>query len=154
PPPAVPEREGEHAAQALEQRIALQLVERQDDFAVALRAETVAARLQLGAQLTVVVYLAVADEAERTVRADERLPAAFGIDDGQPPMAEPGAGTVPDAFSVRSAVQQGIEHAPHALLRTLHLADDTRDAAHPALSPVPARRARPVFHTAAPPHVI
>ena len=84
----VPQHEREHAAQAIEQPIAMALVQRDDDLAVAVRQESVAVLLELAAQLAVVVDLAVADQQDRAVGVVQRLLAAGKVDDRQPAMSQ------------------------------------------------------------------
>ena len=71
----VPQHEREHAAQVLEQPVAVALVQRDDDLAVAVSQECVAVALELAAQLAVVVDLAVADQRGSSGR---RCAAAAG----------------------------------------------------------------------------
>ena len=84
----VPQREGEHAAEALDARRAPRFPRVHDDLGVAARAEHVAERLQFGHQRPVVVDLAVVDDDHTAVLVEERLLAGREIDDGQAPMAE------------------------------------------------------------------
>ena len=78
---AVPDREGEHAAQPLDQPLPFVLVKVDDHFGVALSAETMAAGLQPGAELLIVVDLAVKDDLDGAVFVADRLVAAGQVDD-------------------------------------------------------------------------
>ena len=64
-----------------------------DHLGVAVRAEAVPARLELGADVGEVVDLAVEDDPDRAVLVGERLIAGREIDDAQAamPEADPGA---------------------------------------------------------------
>ena len=64
-PVAVPEREREHAAEALDAALAPRLPRMHDHLGVALRAEGVAEPRELGNERLVVVDLAVEDDARR-----------------------------------------------------------------------------------------
>src|SRR5688500_8909046 len=88
---AVPEREGEHAAQAVHAVIAQFLVEVDDHLRVASGGEAVAPSLELGAQLHVVVDLAVEDHHHAAVLVADGLVARLEIYDGEPLDAESGA---------------------------------------------------------------
>ncbi len=61
---AVPQGEGEHAAEAVDAALAPGFPGVDDDFGVAAGVEDVAQRLQLGDQFLVVVDLAVEDDAD------------------------------------------------------------------------------------------
>src|ERR671934_2027000 len=62
PPPAIPDREREHASQALHAGVPVVLVEVDDHLGVGLRGEAVPPGLELAAQLAVVIDLAVLDD--------------------------------------------------------------------------------------------
>src|SRR5690606_11551626 len=76
PAARIPECECEHAAKVLEEPIAVALIERDDDFAIAVREEDMSASLEIAPELSIVVDLAIGDEADRTVVAAQRLCAA------------------------------------------------------------------------------
>ncbi len=126
----VPQHEREHAAQAMEQPVAVALVQRDDDLAVAVRQKCVAVALELAAQLAVVVDLPVADQEDRAVGVVQRLLAAREIDDRQAAVAERRELVVIDPFAVRAAMRERVQHAAHrAVARRIRI-DDTCDAAH------------------------
>ena len=85
---AVPDRDGEHAAQVLGQRGPVVLVEVRQDLGVAAAAQHVAARLELLAQRRVVVDLAVLRRPDAAALVGEGLVAALDVDDREPPGAE------------------------------------------------------------------
>src|SRR5205823_5297636 len=102
----VPDREGEHPAQALEHRAPVAGVEMQKRFRIGRRAEARALGLELGAQLRIIVNLAVEHDVDAAVLARHRLRGALReIEDRKPPMAEPAAAVVRpgDAFGVGTA---------------------------------------------------
>ena len=89
PPPArVPDRDGEHAAQALGEAVAVLLVEMEQHFGVAVRAEVMPGALELAAQLAVVVDLAVLDDVQGAVLVRDRLVARLEVDDREAPRGE------------------------------------------------------------------
>ncbi len=138
--PPVPEREREHAAQMIEQRVSVLLVERKNHLAVAAGPEAMAAPLHVGADFPVVVDLAVRHQPERPARVDERLATAFDVDDGEAPLAEHGACFLLHALAVGTAMHQSCEHAAHAARVDGGVIDDAGDAAHGALQPALAAR--------------
>ena len=101
-PARVPDREGEHPVQALDARGALLLVEVDDRLGVGRGPEAVPARLEPGAQLAVVVDLAVVGDPDRPVLVGHRLMAGGReVDDREPPMAERDALLRTDARAAR-----------------------------------------------------
>ena len=84
----VPDRDGEHAAQALGQRRPVVLVEVGEDLGVAAAAQHVAARAQLVTQGVVVVDLAVLGAPDAAALVGERLVAALDVDDREPAGAD------------------------------------------------------------------
>ena len=107
-PPAslVHEREREHAAQLVDARDALVFVQMDDRLAVAVRAEAMAAGLEVAAELGVVVDLAVGDERDRPVLVVQGLRAARHIDDGQPARRDGGVRADVKAVAVGPAMPQ------------------------------------------------
>jgi hypothetical protein len=85
----IPQGKGVHAAQLLQHGRALGLVEVQQHLGVGAGAEDVALRLQLAAQLAVVVDLAVEGDDELAVGTHHGLCAALAeVDDGQAAVAQ------------------------------------------------------------------
>src|SRR5207302_8096543 len=86
-----------HPAHPLEATLAELLVEVRDHLDVALAAERVPARTELGAQLSVVVELAVADADDVAGFVLDRLLAGVEVDDRQPAHRErePDEGAAP-----------------------------------------------------------
>ena len=92
PPLGVPDGQGEHAVEMLEEVRPLVLVEVDDHFGVAVRAEAMAGAFQPPAQLAEVVDFAVEDDPDRAVFVRQRLLPAGQVDDRQPAMAQGHAG--------------------------------------------------------------
>jgi hypothetical protein len=130
---AVPQRKGEHAAEAVHALLAPLLPGVHDDFGVALGVEDVAVRLQLGYQLAVVVDLAVEDDHHRAVLIEQGLLTGGDVDDGQAPVAKAETGLDMQTAFIRAAVQLRVVHALQDM--AVHRAgaacvELTRDAAH------------------------
>ena len=101
---AIPEREGEHSAKALDARFAPGLPCVHDDLGVAFRAERVAERGELGDQLLEVVDLSVVDDRDAAILVEQRLLAGGDRDDRQATMAKAYAGLDVVTHFVRPAV--------------------------------------------------
>ena len=108
---AVGDREREHADEMVDDCRAPLLVAAQDHFGVGVVGdEPVALRLELAAQLLVVVDLAVEDEREVPVVGEERLVAGGDVDDGEPPHADREVRADVDAGAVGAAVHDRAQH--------------------------------------------
>jgi hypothetical protein len=103
PPRLVVQHEREHAAQLVEEPLAVLGVQRQDHLAVRTRLELVVA-LQLRLQLLVVVDLAVHRQHMRALGVLQRLRPTHRIDDRQPLMRQDRVGRRVDARPVGPAV--------------------------------------------------
>ena len=150
----VPDREGEHAVELVEQASPSLLVEAEDDLGVGLGAGSVWPRASSSrAQLEEVVDLAVEGDGELAVLGEHRLaPAPGEVEDGQPLVGEPQRALVEEALVVRPAVGEAgrpwpaarsVDRPPRAEVV------DARDAAHDDSSqmdpacpdgPVPGRK--------------
>ena len=130
--PHVPDREREHAAQMVDAPRAVVLVEVDDRFGVAVGAERVAGAHELLVQLLVVVNLAVEHDADRAVLVEDRLLAAFEVDDAEPAHAERDAVVDVDALFVGTAVHHHAAHRADLVLDDglIVPADDSGYAAH------------------------
>ena len=111
----VPDREREHPVQPIEAGFAVLRVEVNDDLGVRGASEVDAARDELGAELAVVVDLAVERDPDRAVRAHHRLRGGFReIDDAKPRVAEAHADrSGPDdsgALLLRAAMRERRRH--------------------------------------------
>ena len=103
---AVPEGEGELAAQFAQAGRAEVLIEVQSDLAVGAGAEAVATALEVALYAFEVVELAVDDDPQALVLAGDRLLAGGQVDDAESGMAQPDppiAGD-PGPLSIRPAV--------------------------------------------------
>ncbi len=105
----IPDREGEHSAQRLHAPVAVPLVEREEDLGIAGRPEAETIALELGAQLPVVVDLAVEGDVDAAV--GHRLLSAGKVDDAQPPVSEPDPVEEEDAGVVGTTMGDDIRHA-------------------------------------------
>ena len=85
----VPEGDGKLAIEPCEGRLTPCLPAVDDDLGVARRAESVALDLQLGAELDVVVDLAIEDDPQRAVLVAQWLLARGQVDDREPALARP-----------------------------------------------------------------
>ena len=108
---AVPDAEGEHAAQAAHAVRAPGLVSGQHHLGVRLGAERDAERDQLVAQLAVVVDLAVEDDHRVAVAADQRLLAGGDVDHRQAAVAHAERRFGVQLALVRPAVELAFVHA-------------------------------------------
>src|SRR5881396_2603272 len=133
PPGPIPEREGEHAIQALDAALAIVFVRVHDRLGVAARPVAVAPRLEARAQRGVVVDLAVVDDPDGLVLVGHGLVTARHVDDRQPAMAESDRPVEQQALAVRPAMAEHVAH-PFETRFVLGLPgvalDDSRDAAH------------------------
>ena len=111
----VPESEGEHALQRVDQRVAELLVQVHEHLGVAARGEAMTARGQILAQARVVVDLAVEDHPNRAVLVAERLVPALDVHDRQTPDPDRDAGVriCVQTLVVRPAVAHRRGHGPH-----------------------------------------
>jgi hypothetical protein len=132
PPPRVPQREREHPVEGRDSLVPALLVEVQDDLAVAPASEAMAA-LELLAQLTEVVDLAVEDEPERAVLVRHRLPRGFAqVDDREAAVAEGDRGFDVEPLGIGPAVGHRARHGRHRIRRCLDVApEEPTDPAHP-----------------------
>ena len=105
----VVEREGEDAAQLLQEIRSLVAVEREDDLAVAAGLEFILPGVA-AADLLVVVYLAVHRQHLLPVRGNQRLAARLRVHDAQALVGQHGAAAAPDAAPVRSAMADLAAH--------------------------------------------
>ena len=132
-PAAVPQREGEHALEALEARGSLVLVGVEDHLGVRPRREEVSLPPQVVPQLAGVVDLPVRHQPDGSVLVHQRLLARHQIDDAEASRREPDAPVHPDAVLVRSAVRDGgghgLEDVPGRGRSPIEL-EDSDDATH------------------------
>ena len=107
------------------------LVEVDEHFRVAVCAEAMSLPLQLGAELPVVVDLAVLDDVDRPVLVGDRLVARLEVDDRQPAGGEGGGAVDEETVAVGPAVDERRTHAGEPLgVGGPVCADDPADPAH------------------------
>ena len=138
--PRVPDGEREHPVDALRKRFAPLLVPVDEHLGVAVAAEHVSVRNQLGAQMQVVVDLAVEGDPDGPVLVRHRLGAGRGeIDDRQAPVAERDGPVHVQAAPVGAAMRDDLRHASDELAvgRLSGIAvQEAADAAHAGSSVV------------------
>ena len=128
----VVEDEGEDAVEVLQEVDALLAIERQDDLAIAARAELIVVG-QTAADVLMVVDLAVDGQHLTAVGREEGLAARLGIDDAQALVGQDGGGAAIDAAPVRPAVTDFLTHTQSLLtqrLRRLLNVQQSYDATH------------------------
>ncbi len=112
----IEERKGEHSGQAPHAIGPVFLVQMEDHLAVALRAERVPLGQKLLPELPEVVDLPVRHQRDAAVLVAHRLIRLGGkIDDREAAMPERARAMLPDALGIRSAVADGVVHAPNRL---------------------------------------
>ena len=133
----IPDREGEHAAQVVDDVRSPVLVGAQQHLGVGVAREAVADGLQALAQLAEVVDLAVEREREARGVVAHRLRRAHRVDDGQAPVAEEdaravGGGVLARAVAVGSAMLDRVQHARErcAVHGARGIDDGSGDSAH------------------------
>ena len=131
-PIAVPQREREHAAEAVHAAFAPGFPGVHDHLGVAARVEAVTERLQLRYQRLVVVDLAVVDDDDRAVLVVERLLAGREVDDRQPAMAERDPRLEVQTVAVGSAMGDRLVHTQRQAAVRLPLESRIDDACDPA----------------------
>ena len=112
----VPYNEGEHADETAEGGRAPLRQRSEQHLGIGLAAEEMSGRLELVAQLDVVVDLTIVDDPVALIGIGHRLPGRVGqVDDAEPPMAQRhragNAVEYPPAGSVRPAVRHDIDMA-------------------------------------------
>jgi len=123
--------EGEHAPQAGDRPLAVLLVGVQDRLGVRVGGEGVAARHELGAQLAVVVDLAVEDDRHRSILVEDRLPSPREVDDAESPHPQADPPLDVEPLRVGAAVDYSLAHAVEQLgLDRADIADHDTDSAH------------------------
>src|SRR4051794_19563536 len=98
--------------------------------------------LELGAQLAVVVDLAVLNDGDAAILAGDRLVAVLEVDDRESPHRQRDAALMEDAIAVGSAMRQSRVHRLHGLDVGPRAAPGDRHSTDPAhggqsLSPTP-----------------
>src|SRR5689334_7044439 len=87
-PPSVPQRERKHSPKVMHERDAGVFVEMDDDLRVAAATKNMSALLECVALLDVIVALAICDDRNAAILAEEGLIAVLGVDDREAAHAE------------------------------------------------------------------
>src|SRR6266540_4218574 len=133
-PPArpVPNGEGEHAVEPLNQIVTPLLVGVSKDLGVGAAFEAVAVANQLLAKLRKVVQFAVQDDLDRPILVAKRLVPASDVDDAQTTRAESDVRRGEQPIVVRASMDHSGAHGQNgrAIARPAVTADNARDATH------------------------
>ena len=132
---SVPDRDREHAAQPLRERLAPLLVRVRDHLGVAVRAEAVAGAHKLVGELRVVVDLAVLHDDDASVLVRNRLVAGVEVDDREAPRGEPDRAVDERPVRVGAAMNERCAHRREPL--GIRGASGGRDSANPAHARLP-----------------
>src|SRR5581483_1214527 len=109
-PAEVDEHEGELASQMLEQRLAMLLIEMDDQLGVRIGPEHMAFGHELGLALGIIEQLAVGDHADIAGLVEDGLLAIGDADDGESAIAHADAGRHEIAHPVRPAMPERRRH--------------------------------------------
>src|SRR5271166_6333449 len=90
-----------------------------DHLSIRVRAKFMTSTLQLFAQIEKVVDLAVEHHGHAAIFVVDGLGAASEIDDAEPAHSQAHVASRVNAFIIRTAVHEGVRHAPHLLGRNL-----------------------------------
>src|SRR6185437_9172598 len=113
----------------------------QDDFRIGVCFETHPARLQLGAQLAIVIDFPVVGEHEATIPGLHWLLAAAQIDDTEPPVTQPNAIAKVVPGFVWPSMGQAIAHGEqNALITAFALQIKSDYSTHLLTAPSPRAR--------------
>ncbi len=124
----IPQCESEHPLEQVYGRVAVFLVQVHQDFRVATGGKAMSLRLEAGAQLAVIVDLAIEHDDDGAVLVGDRLMAARHVDDAEALGAEADAVGDVEALVVRPAVDHGVRHSLQH--RSVQDAYDATDPAH------------------------
>ena len=124
----VPDGGAEHAAQVGEAVLALFLVEVEDDLDVGARAEGVALRDELAAEVGAVVDFAVADEEDVALLVRDGLVSVGYAVDAEAPLPEGDDVVGVEAGVIRPPVRHDVRHRPDAI--GVSVANKTCNATH------------------------
>src|SRR5436309_15515439 len=144
---AVPDRECKHASQPVHRAGTLLLIQAKDGLGVTAGAVAVAASLQGGAKVEVVVDLAVVHDVERSGLVVHRLLPTLHVDDRQATMRQSRARLAEQAGTVGAPVGHHIPHPDQVL--DIHLTSrrrrqyDTADPTHQSQLTVTGAVAQP-----------
>jgi hypothetical protein len=136
--PAAPieDREGEHSIETRGELLAPLLEAVNEDFSIRVVCpEDVAARLEVTPEISMIVDLAIENNADRLILIPHRLRAALDVDDRQSPVAEvnPSFGINEQPFAVGPSMAKGPRHYGEVIAITL--ANEADQPAHQACGP-------------------
>ena len=106
----VPNREGEISVQLRNAVLTELVVQMENNFGIAARAEDPALRLQGIAKLDIVEDLSVEDNSEATLRKRHRLLTVAQTNDRETSMTQPNASLEELALFIRPAMGDGLNH--------------------------------------------
>ena len=130
PPRGIPDGEGEHAPEVVDQRVPVFFVQVGDAFAVPVGHHPVPPSAQFGPEFGEVVDLAVEDHRHRAVLVVYRLLSPGHIDDREPSHSEHGMRALVVAGTIRAPVGEHVTHPAYQIGIRLADGDDSRYAAH------------------------
>ena len=121
PAPAVPDGKPEHAAQVVDAFLAVLFIEMNNGLGIAVGAVAMAARLQAGPQLGVVINLAVKNNPNRAIFVAEGLMSGLYVHDTQPAHGDADVAVEISPRIVRTAMHDLAIHGfegfgPHSLV--------------------------------------
>ena len=136
-PVLVPDYEGEHAPDALQQIDAPLLIAMEQHLGVAFGGEGVARGDQFVAQRLVIVDFAVEGDDQRTVLIVDRLLASAQIDDAQATMSQSHMLVDVVTLTVRTTVSDDIGHPLQGRAFDIdwHIVDESGDSTHNCIIP-------------------
>ena len=108
--PCVPERERVHPVEVIHEVLAVLFVKVRQYLGVGLGNELVTTFFEVGADLAVVIQLAVHHHDDRLVLAKDRLVAGVQIDDREPPHPQGGSVVQPQPLGIWPAMHDGLAH--------------------------------------------
>src|SRR5206468_1446476 len=114
-PGSVPNNDGKHAIEMIENVVTPLLVAVHDHFRVAARLEGVTERFELAAELREVVDFAIENDPHRRLAVRHRLMSARQVDDRQPAEAEADRSVDMVSLVVGATVHERAIHPPQAV---------------------------------------
>ena len=109
-------REREHAVQFSHKVVAELLVRMDEPFGIAVRSKAMAALEQALCQLSVVLDVAIESDPDGSILVGEGLRATVNVDDAQTAVSEADSGDAMHAFTIGTAMRNGVAHRDNATL--------------------------------------
>ena len=119
----------------IDKGVAILFVKMREDLGVRMSCKLMPALFEIGADLAIVVELAVHHDDDRTVAVEDGLVAGFEIDDRQTPHSKRGSVVDPNPFGIRPAMHDRLAHRVQhgfgavSLIRFVQV-EPTCDSAH------------------------